>query len=88
MTGLAIADLSNRLSIDRSAVHLLSTESTTWPDSSLGCPQPGGLYNRILIEGYLIRLEANDQIIAYHTGGKDLVGLYSVKEPNEFRTLP
>ncbi len=37
----AIADLASRLGVDESIVALVSQEEVTWPDGSLGCPQPG-----------------------------------------------
>lgn len=64
---LAISDLAARLSIDPELVHIISAESTLWPDSSLGCPQPGEAYAQVLTEGVLIQLEADDQIYEYHT---------------------
>jgi pimeloyl-ACP methyl ester carboxylesterase len=38
----AIADLAARLRVDPSAITVLSSRQRTWPDASLGCPQPGG----------------------------------------------
>lgn len=61
-------DLAGRLSIPVSNVDLLEARDVTWPDSSLGCPQPGMLYMEVLTPGYLIRLLANGREYEYHAG--------------------
>lgn len=64
----AAADLANRLSIDRSAVEVVSAQSVVWPDRSLGCPQPDMGYIQVLSEGYRIELRVKGQIYSYHGG--------------------
>lgn len=64
----AIADLANRLSIDRNTVEVISAQSVVWPDRSLGCPQPGMVYPQVLSEGFHIELRAKDQVYSYHGG--------------------
>jgi len=65
----AIADLANRLSILATEITILEATPVVWPDSSLGCPQPGMEYLQIPEDGLLIRLQAGDQIYEYHSGG-------------------
>jgi hypothetical protein len=64
----AITDLARRLSIDRSAIEVVSAQSVVWPDRSLGCPQPGMVYPQVLAEGYHIELRVNGQVYSYHGG--------------------
>ncbi len=64
----AIADLANRLSIDRNTVEVVSAQSVVWPDRSLGCPQPGMVYPQVLAEGFHIELRAKDRVYSYHGG--------------------
>ncbi len=47
----------------------MSQEDVTWPDGSLGCPQPGMRYTQALVSGSLIVLEANGLFYEYHSGG-------------------
>lgn len=66
----AMADLAQRLSIPVNEIILLEATSVTWPDSSLGCPQPGMAYTQVPQDGLLIRLQADEQIYEYHSGGR------------------
>ncbi len=59
-------DLAQRLSVNSSQIELVSFQSITWPDGSLGCPQPGMLYTQALVEGYLIQLRAAGRVYEYH----------------------
>ncbi|MFZ0015637.1 MAG: hypothetical protein WAL25_16145, partial [Acidimicrobiia bacterium] len=43
-----VDDASRRLGIDVGAVEVLSSESVTWSDGSLGCPEPGMFYTQAL----------------------------------------
>ncbi len=69
----ATSDLATRLSIDPTAVTVLSAVLVTWPDSSLGCPQPGMQYAQVATDGSIIELgvgaEGNEVVHRYHTGG-------------------
>ena len=38
----------------------------TWPDGSLGCPQPGINYTMALVPGYQIIVRAGEQRLDYH----------------------
>ena len=64
----ARADLARRLSISDDQITLLESTPVTWPDASLGCPQPGMMYAQVLTPGYLIRLQVGDRVYEYHAG--------------------
>lgn len=66
----AIADLTGRLGIAPEQVTVLSVEAVTWPDSSLGCPQPGMEYLQVMVDGLRIRLGAGGALYEYHSGGQ------------------
>lgn len=66
----AVADLSERLSIERSKIEVLGFEQVTWPDASLGCPQPGMQYRQVPADGYRILLRAQGLEYAYHGNGR------------------
>lgn len=47
-------------------VRVTSAISVTWPDGSLGCPQPGMVYTQALVPGYRILVRAGDRDLQYH----------------------
>jgi len=67
VVGLCVADLAERLGLDRTDVAVVSVEETTWPDGSLGHPEPGKLYTPAEAPGYRVVLAAADQQHEYHT---------------------
>lgn len=65
---LAKADLARRLSILEDQIELIGAIRVDWPDSSLGCPEPGGEYLHVWVVGELVRLQANGLEYEYHSG--------------------
>lgn len=66
----AVADLATRLQVAPATIEVLRTEEITWPDGSLGCPQPGEAYTQALVEGYRVILRHGARIYLYHAGGE------------------
>lgn len=64
----AAEDLAHRLAIPAADVTLLEVRPFTWPDASLGCPQPGMMYAQVTQAGLVIRLRAGGRMYAYHAG--------------------
>lgn len=60
-------DLAKRLSVTVDQITVVSATSTEWPDSSLGCPQPGMAYSQIVTPGYRIVLSQGQKQYDYHT---------------------
>ncbi len=73
VVAMARADMIKRLAIQEGAISLVKVEPRDWPDSSLGCPQPGMMYSQIITPGYLIVLSANGKQYEYHTGPSSVV---------------
>jgi hypothetical protein len=67
--GQAKADLAKRLGVEAAQVTLVSSSEVTWPDGSLGCPEPGMNYTQALVPGSRIILEAAGKQYHYHSGG-------------------
>ena len=65
----AKADLVQRLGVDAAAVKVISSTEVTWPDGSLGCPEPGMHYTQALVPGNRTVLEAGGKQYHYHSGG-------------------
>lgn len=64
-----LADAAERLSVDPIQLTVLVAEQVTWPDGSLGCPQPGMSYTQALVDGYRVVVEAADTELDYRVGG-------------------
>ena len=65
----AVQDLSERLGIDVDQIKVASAEMVVWPDTSLGCPQPGMKYRQVPMDGALIQLTVEGKVYEYHSGG-------------------
>lgn len=59
-------DLAKALKVDQSQISVNSVASTQWPDASLGLKKNGGSYAMVLIDGYIIELEAGGKRYRYH----------------------
>jgi hypothetical protein len=66
---LAKEDLATRLSLAADTITVLEARAVVWPDSSLGCPQPGMSYLQVPEDGALVRLSAAGKVYEYHSGG-------------------
>jgi hypothetical protein len=76
----AVEDLAERLGIEPDAVTVAAAQAVTWPDGSLGCPEPGMMYTQALVDGTLVVLEAGGRRYEYH-GGNPLVLCEHPKPP-------
>ncbi len=70
MIEAALDDAANRSTTARADIKVVSGEAVTWPDGSLGCPQPGMLYTQALVAGYRIVLQAGTQVLNYHAAAR------------------
>jgi hypothetical protein len=67
----AKADLAARLGVEPDELEVISAEEVTWPDGSLGCPEPGMSYTQALVDGSKVVLQHNDRVYVYHAGADD-----------------
>ena len=65
---MAKNDLAQRLSVSVGDISLVEAKAVVWPNSSLGCPQPGMFYTEVLTPGYLILLSFGGFEYEYHAG--------------------
>lgn len=49
------------------ALTVIHAEQRDWPDSSLGCPQPGKVYAQVITPGWLVIIAGPNVVFAYHT---------------------
>jgi hypothetical protein len=66
---MAKKDLAQRLSISVGVISLVEAKPVVWPDSSLGCPQPGMAYLQVPEDGAVIVLQFDGISYEYHNGG-------------------
>ena len=62
----ARTDASRRTGLPAREMKVVSLESVTWRDGSLGCPRPGMGYTQALVPGYRIRLQVGREVWDYH----------------------
>lgn len=63
----AMEDLAGRLGLDDAGkISLVSAETVTWRDASMGCPLPDRGYMQVLTPGVLIVLRHGKQTYQYH----------------------
>lgn len=65
----AAAVLSEEMSIPISQVTVVSVRPVDWPDSSIGCPQPGQAYAQVITPGHKIAVRARGEIHVLHEAG-------------------
>ena len=62
----SLQDAARRTQLDAAQLSVALAEAVTWPDGSLGCPQPGREYTQALVRGYRIQIVAADRTLEYH----------------------
>ena len=65
------ADAAQRAGVALDQVKVLTVESVTWSDGSLGCPEPGMMYTQALVRGYRVRVDAAGTMLLYHAGAQN-----------------
>ena len=45
--------------------------AVTWPDGSLGCPEPDMMYTQVLVEGYRVIIRARDKTYDFRGSGTE-----------------
>ena len=68
ITGAVVEDAAHRSGLPRESIKVLAATRVTWPDGSLGCPEPGMLYTQALVPGYRIVVQAGERQYEYHAG--------------------
>jgi hypothetical protein len=63
----AIEDLAQRLGTPSNQIVVTEASRVVWPNSSLGCPQPGMVYAEVITPGFLIILMVGGEDYEYHT---------------------
>ena len=60
--------LAERLGVDQDEIQVQKVTRRDWPDTSLGCPQKGMMYARVVTPGYRVWLQVGNKSYDVHTG--------------------
>ena len=66
LLGRILADATERTGSDD--LEVIRDEAVTWSDGSLGCPEPGVLYQQVLVPGYWVEIDAAGTRLDYRAG--------------------
>jgi hypothetical protein len=64
-------------------VETVSAERVDWPNSALGCPEPGMMYAQMIVSGYRIVLRADGKDYPVHVGSGRAVVCLHAKSPRK-----
>jgi len=70
ITEAALADASRRTGLVPGDLKVISADAVTWPDGSLGCPQPGRMYTQASVPGFRVRIGAGGRVLDYHANAR------------------
>ena len=71
-----LARVRQQLDVDTlDGIEVTRAEAVTWPDGSLGCPEPGEFYTQALVEGFHVELTFDGQTFDYRVGGPENIKL-------------
>jgi hypothetical protein len=77
-----IEDVAERTGAEPAEIAVVRSQSITWNDGALGCPQPGMVYTQALVDGYWVVLSYQGQEFDYRVN--DRGGFFLCEKP----TLP
>jgi hypothetical protein len=63
-----LAAAAEHSGLSASDIEVVQAEQVTWPDGSLGCPEPDQMYTQALVEGYQVVLDAGGEELDYRVG--------------------
>jgi hypothetical protein len=61
--------LADFLGISSGEVKVIEVEEVEWPDTSLGCPEPGKAYLQVIVPGWRVVMRVANKVYEYHYGG-------------------
>ncbi len=71
----ALTDAAAHLGVGEETLTVTQVEAKQWPDTSLGCPQPGQFYAQVVTPGYLIFIHGDGHELEYHADQRGTVVL-------------
>ena len=68
---LLLADAAQRSGVPQHRLRVVRAAVVTWPDGSLGCPQPGFGYTQALVPGWQVIIAVPSSAVPLHYHGSD-----------------
>ena len=68
--------LAQRLGVPAGSLIFVTAEAVNWPDTSLGCPEPGYVYAKVIVPGYRVTFAHDGANYEVHTAAKWGFGQY------------
>lgn len=62
---MVLAHAAELTGVPEQRIEVTRSEAVTWPDGSLGCPEPGMFYTQAVEPGYWVELEVEGQMLDY-----------------------
>jgi len=62
-----LAAIAREIGVSADDLNVVSATPQTWPDSALGCPQPGMLYAQVITPGFQIVVDSGGEQIEFHS---------------------
>lgn len=62
---LVLAHAADKAKVRADAIAVLRSQEVQWPDGSLGCGEPGGIYTQAIVPGYWVELSASETLLDY-----------------------
>ena len=83
-------DASSRMHVARSSISTMAAAGITWADTSLGCPEPGVVYEQVHVPGYRVVLGTTSDDEDYYDYHADRNGKFILcpKDRAEFGVYP
>lgn len=60
--------LADWLRISTGEIEVIKVEQVEWPDTSLGCPEPGMVYAQVIVPGWRVVMRVGGEVYEYHSG--------------------
>ncbi len=67
----AISALATELQVPEERIQVDTIRAVEWPDSSIGCPQPGRGYLQVITPGHKVTLRAEGRVYVVHEARND-----------------
>ena len=69
-----LADAAQRSGVPQDRLRVVRAVAVTWPDGSLGCPQPGFSYTQALVPGWQVLIAVPSSAVPLQYHGSDRGG--------------
>ncbi|MGF1508000.1 MAG: hypothetical protein ACFB9M_00705 [Myxococcota bacterium] len=74
LADLAVDVLTKELDVPRERIRVEAIRPVEWPDTSLGCPEPGQIYGQVITPGHEISLKVGEaRYVVHEAGGRAIL---------------